>query len=128
MANIHVTFPDQLDVEQTIREMGKQIHKFYEHRQRLGKMQTDLERELKVIMKDANINLVQAEDNLEIVLTASGNLRGVDRERFDALLATVTDPALLTALENCYYDLAVPESVVVYNPVELRKELYANAD
>ncbi len=124
MTKISVSFNDNSAVETMISDMGTNIYKLVEHRKKLSGMQTDLERELKALMEASKIYQLSS-NNLRIAIAPPSSLRGVNRERFDAVLATITDHELLERLHGCYYELGIPAAVVVYNAEDfnIRKEL-----
>lgn len=124
MTKISVSFNDQRIIETTISDMGANIYKITEQRKKLSGMQTDLEQELKLLMEESKIYQL-ASNNLRIALAPPSSLRGVNRDRFDAVLATITDHELLERLHGCYYELQIPRAVVVYNQTdfEIRKDV-----
>jgi hypothetical protein len=67
-----------------------------------------------------------ASNNLRIAIAPESSLRGVNRDRFDAVLEKwrgAIDSELLAELEACYYQLQIPTAVVVYNSADFEKEL-----
>jgi hypothetical protein len=125
MTKISVSFNDNSAVETMISDLGINIYKLVEHRKKLSGMQTDLEQELKLLMEESKIYQL-ASNNLRIALAPPSSLRGVNRDRFDAVLEKwrgAIDSELLAELEACYYELQIPTAVVVYNSTDFEKEL-----
>jgi hypothetical protein len=125
MTKISISFNDNSAVETMISDMGTNIYKLVEHRKKLSGMQTDLEQELKLLMEESKIYQL-ASNNLRIALAPPSSLRGVNRDRFDAVLEKwrgAIDSELLAELEACYYQLGIPAAVVVYNSTDFEKEL-----
>lgn len=122
MSSVHVAFNQRSEAERTIASLGQTIYKLAEQRKRYAGMQSDLENELMAIMEGTGIAQMEA-GTLQIALTTADKLRGVNRDRFDEVLATITDPELLAKLNECYYELAVAPSVVIYDPIHVRNQI-----